>query len=174
MWARVCLYTVTTCGKFGWLLLPSQHSEHKSRSKQRERDTWNPGMLLLTAVIQRNSIMCANNVINHYLEHNSVNKSASLQNTYRYTAMQCLPKQQCQLSRVHLQWAKLVVWCVTAESEWVWSKWGPVSLLLLKSITFKRSAVSKSNHKRWTISKHEHWTGWWEYSNILHWKRCIS
>lgn len=69
---RLC--TVTTCGK-GWLRLPCQHSEHKGRSKQKEKDTSNPGLVLLTGIIQRNNIMCANNVIIQYLEHNSVNKS---------------------------------------------------------------------------------------------------
>lgn len=77
MWVFVRVLWLHVEGFF-FFLLPCQHSEHKGRSKQRERDASNPGPLLLTAIVQRNSIMCANNVIIRYLEHNSVCKSISL------------------------------------------------------------------------------------------------
>lgn len=45
---------------------------------------------------------------------------------------------------------------------------------LPKSITFITSAVRKSNCERQKISKYGHWAGWWEFSNILDGKHCIS
>lgn len=80
----VCLL-VQVCVRcdFVWrvrLPLPCQHSEHKGRSKQKGRDVSDPGRPVLTAIIQPTSIMCANNVIIHYLEHDGVDKSISRQN----------------------------------------------------------------------------------------------
>lgn len=119
----LCVCTVTTCGK-GWLWLPCQHSEHKGRSKQREKDTSNPGLVLLTPIIQRNYIMCANNVIIHYLEHNSVKNLFSLQNAY---FLDCLDNNACTFQGIckGLYW-----WCCmlphilgfTAEYAWVGSR----------------------------------------------------
>ena len=119
---------------FFFFLLPCQHSEHKGRGKQRERDASNPGPLLLTAIVQRNSIMCANNVIIRYLEHNSVCKSISLHKCIISYSNEMFAKTTilgCCFFFMGIckglnWWFRILpqTFNTTAEYGWVGSQWG--------------------------------------------------